>query len=662
MSKTMFNPILFLKSALTNPPRVGSEGVQSRYARMQAVLIIWRLLTLAQIPVLAIICPACFLSTRYALFVFGVALAYTLLYLSLAGRPVGPHRHWLHAADQAAAAGMLLLAHESTLVYIIAFYTYASLFSGPVMTTPRIMVPVAGMSLVFLAAALRTPDYFYTDSILVSEFLVYWLWGLSMLGTIRIMNRVSALELDALLEEQRRAYRRQLHDDLGNTLCGLHFRIQSLRRSGSEELQRALTFLARGYSRAGDVLGRILSNINDLEDQGFSEALASTIRKTEVEFSVNVDLSPADREIGLSPEVQREVLAIVREAIANAAKHAGTRTVTVRVQRQRRRLLLSIADGGRGFDVDAPPDRLSEGGSGIRGMKERTRLINGKLQIVSNGAGTTVSLEVPERSSGNKKKDLSTDGGVYTFFAFLKMLVSLLVLLQFPLLEAPLRSNPVIWVIGNLLFFEGLAGFIWRHRLYPIVVKMPWILVAEQTIFSLLIYLSWREQLFLVLEYTPTAALLVSACFLGIGRNIALAAWQGALLSLAFVLLSTSTGTTPDTIEEVITSITSNLLIALFAGLIVEFIASLKSLQDETIGQALARQREQLTGEAHRELYTLIRSLGLDILDTRPVNPAGDGYLGKIESRSRELKQALRRIITAIDQQEESVPETRRAA
>lgn len=657
MVQSLLYPLRFFRGALVSPPRVGRQGARSRYVRLQAFLIIWRLLTLAQIPVLLVICPDRFLSTAYALFVFSAALAYTLLFAWMAARRSGSDNFRLHAFDQVMAAGLLFLAHEATLVYILAFYTYATLFSGPDMTPAKILPPAAGMSLAFLAAASLTPNPFYTDSIMVSEFLVYWFWGFSILGVSKILNRASALELDACLEQQRQDYRRQLHDDLGNTLCGLHFRIQSLKRAGGDDFRRTMAFLSEGYNRASDVLTRLLRDIDELEAQGFNEALAATIEKTKADFGIHVALSVTDKVIRLSPEVQREVLAIAREAIANAAKHAGAGLISVSVRRRRRRLILSIADGGKGLDTEKVRHRQEQGGSGLKGMRERAVLINGQLKIASGtDAGTTVTLKVPEERACRLARDGSTSAdGVYTFFTFLKLLVSLLALVQLPLLEAPQRGNPLVWLIGGIFFIDGLAGFLWRHRAFTLIRRWPWLLVAEQAIFCILIYLSWRQQLFLVFEYSPSAALLVSACFLGTVRNIALAGLQGGGLALAYVLLSGAGITSGETTEELVTSITSNLLIALFAGLIVEFVNSLMRLQGETIERALARQREQLTSEAHRQLFSLIHNLGLEIhagRETGQTTRTEDGRVGKIEASSRELKQALRRIMMAIDQQE----------
>jgi signal transduction histidine kinase len=88
-----------------------------------------------------------------------------------------------------------------------------------------------------------------------------------------------------------------------------------------------------------------------------------------------------------------EVLRILGEALANARGHAEARRIRVRVWSANGRLWVEVSDDGRGFDT-ARPVSLSH--YGITGMRERTALVNGRLEIHSElGVGTTVRLDVP---------------------------------------------------------------------------------------------------------------------------------------------------------------------------------------------------------------------------------------------------------------------------
>jgi signal transduction histidine kinase len=67
--------------------------------------------------------------------------------------------------------------------------------------------------------------------------------------------------------------------------------------------------------------------------------------------------------------------------------------VQVSVTRDRDRIVLRVADDGRGFDTSS---RALAGSHGLRNMAERARLVGGRLDIQSTiGHGTHVRFEVP---------------------------------------------------------------------------------------------------------------------------------------------------------------------------------------------------------------------------------------------------------------------------
>jgi signal transduction histidine kinase len=89
---------------------------------------------------------------------------------------------------------------------------------------------------------------------------------------------------------------------------------------------------------------------------------------------------------------------VVQEALHNCSRHADARKVTVTVRREPRRLLLSVADDGKGFDV------LREKGLGLLGMEERVARLNGAFHIQSRpGEGSILSVTLPLEDTGAKR-------------------------------------------------------------------------------------------------------------------------------------------------------------------------------------------------------------------------------------------------------------------
>jgi len=86
-----------------------------------------------------------------------------------------------------------------------------------------------------------------------------------------------------------------------------------------------------------------------------------------------------------------EVLRLLQEALANSIKHAGARSIAISAQGAGGGVLVQVLDDGAGFDTARP-----EAGRGLPNMRERARLLGGRLTIESSrGAGTAVRLWLP---------------------------------------------------------------------------------------------------------------------------------------------------------------------------------------------------------------------------------------------------------------------------
>lgn len=96
----------------------------------------------------------------------------------------------------------------------------------------------------------------------------------------------------------------------------------------------------------------------------------------------------------LGAEARRHLFLILKEAVQNAARHAGASAVEVEVALRGDRLAAAVRDDGRGFDAAA---ELAAGdGGGLAGMARRARELGGELRVESApGAGTCIHLEVP---------------------------------------------------------------------------------------------------------------------------------------------------------------------------------------------------------------------------------------------------------------------------
>ena len=109
-------------------------------------------------------------------------------------------------------------------------------------------------------------------------------------------------------------------------------------------------------------------------------------------FRVTVEGEPRD----LHPILRDEIYRIAAEALRNAFRHAQARQVEVEISYDNQQFRLRVRDDGKGMDPSGSLGTGPEGHFGLPGMRERAKLIGGKLVIWSEvGAGTEVELRIP---------------------------------------------------------------------------------------------------------------------------------------------------------------------------------------------------------------------------------------------------------------------------
>jgi signal transduction histidine kinase len=220
--------------------------------------------------------------------------------------------------------------------------------------------------------------------------------------------RLYARSRELTIAEERGRLAHDLHDAVAQRLFGLRLTVEAagllldrdpaaardrlaevsaLAREATEELQAAVLELSPA-SLAEDGLATTLRKQVQVLDRAHRAGRGPRLRYTE------------DRPPALPPAQQAVVLRVAQEALHNAARHAGARTVTVTLAGDGGGgARLEVADDGAGFDVAAT---LRAGGSlGLRSMRERAGSVRGSATVVSvPGQGTVVRLEVPGGRTG----------------------------------------------------------------------------------------------------------------------------------------------------------------------------------------------------------------------------------------------------------------------
>jgi signal transduction histidine kinase len=138
---------------------------------------------------------------------------------------------------------------------------------------------------------------------------------------------------------------------------------------------------------AGDLRPAVLDKL------GLAAAIEWQAEEFERRSGIRCHVTSRIDQIDLNPTQATAVFRIVQEALTNVLQHAHATHAIVTARRSLRSLTVSVADNGRGIS-----DRdLANGGSlGLTGMRERSALLGGRLDVRRRRpAGTIVRLTVP---------------------------------------------------------------------------------------------------------------------------------------------------------------------------------------------------------------------------------------------------------------------------
>jgi signal transduction histidine kinase len=98
-------------------------------------------------------------------------------------------------------------------------------------------------------------------------------------------------------------------------------------------------------------------------------------------------------QFGRLPAIlENAIYRIVQEALTNACKHSRSKAVKLTLAQDGQDVRLEVQDWGIGFDLDS----VEKGHFGLEGIRQRVRLLGGRLTIESTpGSGTRVEVVVP---------------------------------------------------------------------------------------------------------------------------------------------------------------------------------------------------------------------------------------------------------------------------
>ena len=204
------------------------------------------------------------------------------------------------------------------------------------------------------------------------------------------------VEREATLEERARIAR-DIHDTLEQALAGTSLQLNALSDSMhgvSPEPLRILKVARSMINHAQEEARRTVRNLRllDLEKHDLPTALSQFAATSANDSPIKIIVTIKGTYQALPNQVENHLLRIGQEAVTNAIKHAEAQIIKVELNCEVGRLIFSIYDDGKGFDITNTIG-ASGGHFGLLGMRERAEKIGATLEVSSNvGRGTTISI------------------------------------------------------------------------------------------------------------------------------------------------------------------------------------------------------------------------------------------------------------------------------
>ncbi|HVF47391.1 MAG TPA: PAS domain S-box protein [Pyrinomonadaceae bacterium] len=225
-------------------------------------------------------------------------------------------------------------------------------------------------------------------------------------------HRVAILSrLTTAQEDERRRIGRDLHDQIGQQITALRFKLAEVSSfDGIDPTLKAKIEQAQEYAGQMDADASFLSyelRPPSLDDLGLRSSVRDFVENWSRYHNIPAEFhSPQTKHSPLKPEISIHLYRIVQEALNNILKHAQAKLVSVIMGFQEETLTLIIQDDGIGFRPD-DTKKLAKGsgGLGLVGMRERCLLLGGTMIVeAAPEKGTLIICRIPveDRNAGSE--------------------------------------------------------------------------------------------------------------------------------------------------------------------------------------------------------------------------------------------------------------------
>jgi PAS domain S-box-containing protein len=199
-------------------------------------------------------------------------------------------------------------------------------------------------------------------------------------------------------DQERKLIAYEIHDGLAQQLVAAIYACQAAERNtetASEKAAATLHELHQLLRRCLAETRRLISGVRPpiLDEFGVVTAVQGLIEDTlsrggpHIEFRHNVQFQR------LEPILENTIYRIIQEGLANACRHGHSPEVLIELTETDQEVEIRVQDYGVGFD----PEKIDEKRFGLAGIRERARLLRGRVTLESApGEGTSLQVRLPK--------------------------------------------------------------------------------------------------------------------------------------------------------------------------------------------------------------------------------------------------------------------------
>ena len=203
-------------------------------------------------------------------------------------------------------------------------------------------------------------------------------------------------ELLDLQEQDRKLISYEIHDGLAQLLAGAQMQFQTVGHLLESNPEAAKKSFDNAFQVLGEALAetrRLIGGLRPpvLDELGIIAAIEEMIahygsKGPEIEFTHNVMLKR------FAPPLESAIFRTIQESLTNACRYSQSEKVRVEIGLSSDSVTIDVRDWGVGFD----PDEVPTDHFGLRGIRERARLLRGSAEIESSpGQGAHIHVVLP---------------------------------------------------------------------------------------------------------------------------------------------------------------------------------------------------------------------------------------------------------------------------